>query len=103
MVENRNFCPSCELCAAACCQGVILISLSIEERTALDPQGTLLEMVEEPFDLIDKREPKFRFRNGQCPNLDVEKNECKDYDNRPRACRLFVIGGEACKRVFTPR
>lgn len=39
---------------------------------------------------------------GPCLFLDVENGYCGEYECRPRTCRDFEVGGEACMRARDP-
>jgi len=45
------------------------------------------------------RNRDFYLLEDNCGNLDPDTGECGIYDERPQACREFVLGGFACQQT----
>jgi len=84
--------PACSLCQGACCEllgvPVFLGRASDEDRRFLETRGTLVD-----GQLLI---------NSRCTHLHGD-GRCVIYDDRPEACREFVVGSEECRQAIQLR
>lgn len=77
----------CASCSAVCCR--LIVVLGIEDN--IPPQYTT--------HLPDGHRVMERGKDGWCVAMDRNHMNCSIYENRPSACRRFVMGGPYCDAV----
>lgn len=112
---------SCQTCVAACCRagsGIILSETEVSvHKRQMGPLKAVLRPKKYPQQhqqdiegisngkparvLVSLEVPQyhgFYIMLTDCGNIDPDSRYgCKDYDNRPNACRVYEVGSEACK------
>lgn len=81
--------PACQICRGACCEAIML-------PPWWDPEDT--RWLAMHGRLVDGRVELF----CPCHNLRPD-GSCAIYEGRPRTCRVYVVGGEACLRAVARR
>jgi len=106
-VKERNLCVESG-CPAPCCSNVWLALVGEEKKRVKDYFPGVIEL--DQNDLHDKYliingvycseyRGKLEVKIvGPCPNL-KEGYDCDIYQDKPNACKLFVMGGEECSKA----
>lgn len=96
---SSKYAMDCTGCSA-CCRAGIAIPLSKDEAHQLADAGT--DMIElqrrENRDYKPGRGRKFYILISDCANLDAG-GQCLIYDEKPRACNEFEVGGFVCSQL----
>lgn len=77
--------PACELCLGACCETMI-VPLNV---------GMLSNQDRAYFRVRGRIEGSSLRIQSRCSVL-KDDGRCGEYEHRPEACRVYVVGGDAC-------
>lgn len=80
--------PACALCRGACCEGIVLPSAPYGEADA----NRWLCMHGTPEDA------EWLYVPAPCRHL--KEGRCSIYEDRPRVCSDFIVGGKLCHRAI---
>lgn len=80
---------NCSSCGAQCCRLTVVLEASdcIPAHLTTERPGGLRVMAEG--------------EDGWCVALDRQRMNCSIYDNRPQACRRFVMSGPYCSAIYS--
>lgn len=93
---------SCDACGA-CCRFVTTppflrrldgTAEEIWERLTWDRPDLVAELIAAESARKTRGEPSY---GTPCTWLDLATGRCRHYDDRPRACRAFELGGQDCR------
>ena len=83
-VFEKTNCLEC----ANCCKSYSPIIEPNEISDLMKNMGVLPDVFWKEYVEMDQ-DGDFVFKSQPCPNLDLDTNYCKIYENRPRACREY--------------
>ena len=83
-VFEKTNCLEC----ANCCKNYSPIIEPNEISDLMKNMGVLPDVFWKEYVEMDQ-DGDFVFKSQPCPNLDLDTNYCKIYENRPRACREY--------------
>ena len=92
---------SCSSCDALCCRANTAIPLTEDEAAQLTAAGSDLRRMDRSEYGRNRpgRGRSFYEQQTDCGNLDQATGLCKNYGNRPGACREFALGEYMCEAM----